>query len=76
MGTEEYNRKLSAQRAEAVRAALIENRVDEGRIAATGHGPMYPVADNETDEGRAQNRRVEIVILDPGESAATVLRGR
>lgn len=76
VGTPEYNRELSGRRAEAVRAALIGNRVDEGRIAAKGQGPKYPVADNESEDGRAQNRRVEIVILDPGESAVMALRGR
>jgi outer membrane protein OmpA-like peptidoglycan-associated protein len=76
VGTDEYNRELSAQRANAVRLALIAAGVEAGRIASGGHGPMYAVSDNESEEGRARNRRVEIVILEPGESAATALRGR
>jgi len=75
-GSEDYNLELSLRRAQAVRAALIESGVEGSRIAAAGHGPSYPVADNDTAEGRASNRRVEILILNPGESAAMALRAR
>jgi OmpA-OmpF porin, OOP family len=63
-GTHEYNLDLSEQRAEAVRQALMENySIDGGRMAARGFGFTEPVADNETEEGRQQNRRVEIIAL-------------
>lgn len=61
-GSEETNMRLSMQRAEAVRDYLIEEGVPANRITATGVGPARPVADNSTPEGRAENRRVEIVI--------------
>jgi outer membrane protein OmpA-like peptidoglycan-associated protein len=63
-GTEAYNQKLSEKRAEAVKEYLIrEAGVDPSRISAIGRGESNPVADNNTAEGRAQNRRVEILIL-------------
>ena len=70
VGTEEYNLELSKLRAEAVTATLVGNHVDPSRILAAGFGPAYPVASNEEGEGRALNRRVEVIILDPGLSAA------
>ena len=56
-------RRLSERRAEAIRAALIEEGLDPGRIQTAGHGDTRPVADGATEEGRARNRRVEIVIV-------------
>ena len=66
MGAEDYNIDLSKRRAETVRALLIENQVGENRIIADGFGPAYPVASNDTAVGREKNRRVQIVILEPG----------
>lgn len=64
-GTDEYNQGLSERRAEAVKEFLIkEAGVNATRIKAVGHGKTKPVADNATEEGRAQNRRVEILILE------------
>ena len=64
-GTDEYNKGLSERRAEAVKEYLIkEAGVDRSRIKAVGHGKTKPIADNATEEGRAQNRRVEILILE------------
>ncbi|MDP2805905.1 MAG: OmpA family protein [Gallionellaceae bacterium] len=54
------NVKLSAARAEAVKAYLIKNGVAADRLSAKGEGAANPVADNKTAEGRAKNRRVEI----------------
>jgi len=59
-GDEEYNRKLSQSRAESVRIYFSNNGIDGARLTATGYGEVQPVADNSTDEGRAQNRRVEL----------------
>ena len=76
VGTGEYNLRLSAERAEAVLSALVDAGVEPPRIAAAGFGSRYPVANNETEEGRAINRRVEVVILEPGVPASMALRGR
>ena len=57
-------------------AALVDNGIEGARIAAAGYGKAFPVAENDSDENRARNRRVEILILDPGTPAATALRGR
>lgn len=73
-GSDAYNVELSRRRAEAVRDALIEGRIAPSRILAEGYGSAYPVADNDTEQGRAKNRRVEIVILEPGQSAAEARR--
>ena len=58
-----YNQQLSAQRASAVGRVLINNGVSAGRVVTSGRGESQPVATNQTPGGRAQNRRVEIVIL-------------
>lgn len=61
-GSEAYNQKLSEKRAKAVADALQEKGIDVSRITAVGEGESDPVASNATEEGRKQNRRVEIVI--------------
>jgi outer membrane protein OmpA-like peptidoglycan-associated protein len=60
-GTLEVNLKLSADRAAAVVAALVSRGIDAGRLRAAGVGPYNPVATNRTEEGKAKNRRVELV---------------
>ena len=62
-GTAERNRVLSQERAGAVVAALRLYGVDAGRLVARGFGPDQPIGDNNTAEGRQQNRRVELVRL-------------
>ncbi|WP_147125987.1 OmpA family protein [Shimia ponticola] len=57
-----YNQALSQRRANAVSGELIANGVSSSRIRAFGRGEAEPVADNLTPEGRAQNRRVDIII--------------
>jgi len=64
VGTAEFNQKLSEQRAHAVMKYLIERGVAANRLHAVGYGLTRPVADNKTEEGRARNRRVELVIKD------------
>jgi len=60
-GTAEYNEKLSARRADAVRTYLVGKGVAADRLTAKGYGESNPVGDNTTVEGRAENRRVELV---------------
>lgn len=62
-GNLEANEKLSWERAESAKAALLNNEVKNKRVYTWGFGPKNPVATNETLEGRQQNRRVEFVIL-------------
>jgi len=61
-GTAEYNQDLSARRAGAVATILIDAGVDPMRVTSVGRGEDQPVASNLTEEGKAQNRRVEIII--------------
>jgi outer membrane protein OmpA-like peptidoglycan-associated protein len=63
-GRAEYNVKLSLKRAETVRDELHNGGLELERMRVIGHGEAQPIADNETEDGRAQNRRVEIVIED------------
>ncbi|QYF94358.1 OmpA family protein [Massilia sp. PAMC28688] len=60
-GDAKRNERLSAERAGAVVASLVDKGVDKMRLAALGMGGSKPVADNGTEEGRAKNRRVELV---------------
>ena len=62
IGSDEYNLKLSQQRATAVQAFLIEQGVQPGNVSAQGYGKADPVADNATNSGRAANRRVAMVV--------------
>jgi outer membrane protein OmpA-like peptidoglycan-associated protein len=59
-GNERVNQRLSEERADAVRNVLVAEGVAPSRITAVGLGPILPVASDETAEGRAQNRRVEL----------------
>jgi len=59
----EYNDKLSQARADAVRNYLIKKGIAENRITAVGYGYSRPRADNKTEKGKAQNRRIEISII-------------
>jgi outer membrane protein OmpA-like peptidoglycan-associated protein len=61
-GNRAANRQLSEARAEAVRDALDRLGVDPSRVQAKGYGDQHPIADNNTAEGRAQNRRVAILV--------------
>ncbi|NJD32300.1 MAG: cell envelope biogenesis protein OmpA [Gammaproteobacteria bacterium] len=62
-GPRAFNMTLSEQRAGSVKAYLESRGVPSARMVPIGVGPDYPVASNDTEEGRAQNRRVEITIV-------------
>ena len=64
MGSLVLNNRLSQSRADSVVEYLTKNGIDRGRLIAKGYGPLLPVADNTTTEGRAQNRRVVMKVLD------------
>lgn len=63
LGADAYNMKLSQRRANAVRSYLISTGVPAGNLVAKGYGESTPVADNDSEEGRTQNRRVEFTVL-------------
>ena len=69
VGGDEYNQRLSEQRAAAVRDYLVQQGVGQGSVTAKGFGKTMPVADNGTAAGRQQNRRVELVVS--GEAIGT-----
>ena len=64
-GSEQYNRQLAAERANAVADALVQRGIARNRLRTVGLGEAYPVASNESSAGRQENRRVEIVVSDP-----------
>lgn len=63
VGTDAYNKRLSQERADAVRQVLVERfNIDPSRLTAVGYGEERPLESNDTDEGRRQNRRVVAVV--------------
>ena len=65
IGTDAYNQKLSERRARSVHDWLVKCGISPSRLTAKGFGESDPVASNATPEGRAQNRRVELVVAGP-----------
>ncbi len=63
VGDESANLSLSTRRAEAVKSYLISNGIDAGRLESKGFGESSPIESNDTDEGRALNRRTEFLVL-------------
>lgn len=61
-GTPKYNQALSERRTKSVANYLIEKKINSGRLKTIGFGEDKPIASNDTEEGRAQNRRVEFAI--------------
>jgi len=64
VGTDAYNQGLSERRANSVKRYLVEHGVDESRLSTVGYGESRPIASNETRDGRALNRRVELLVQD------------
>ncbi|MFO0672490.1 MAG: OmpA family protein [Polyangiaceae bacterium] len=64
-GARQYNMDLAVKRAESVREHFLSRGIQPERVKAVGIGPDRPIADNKTPEGRAQNRRVEIIVSPP-----------
>jgi OOP family OmpA-OmpF porin len=60
IGSDAYNQGLSERRANAVQAYLIEQGISPSRLSTSGYGESRPISSNETREGRALNRRVEL----------------
>ncbi len=65
-GSDEYNQKLSDRRAKSVFDYLTSRGVDPSRLSSVGKGESAPIADNATDEGRQENRRVMLIRTDSG----------
>ena len=67
LGSEAANLKLSQQRAQAVVNWLFQQGIAEQQLSAIGHGSQTPIADNDTEEGRAMNRRIEFMVKAKGD---------
>ncbi len=74
VGADDYNLTLSRKRADSVKYKLMGDGVEEGRITTVGYGERFPLASNDTKAGKAQNRRVEVIILNEGVKADTQFR--
>ncbi len=62
-GSRAYNKKLSQKRANAIKNMLIKNKVSANRISSVGMGEANPIADNDSENGRAKNRRIEVELI-------------
>lgn len=72
-GGENFNKKLALNRAQAVKEYIVDKGISADQIHAVGYGYDYPIASNKTEEGRAQNRRIELKILESGSIKEGVL---
>ena len=66
LGSDSYNQALSAKRAASAKRYVVGKGVDPGRITTDGAGESQPIADNDTDAGRAKNRRIELTVTSFG----------
>jgi len=74
VGKDDSNLALSQKRADSVKARLVGDGIAPARITTMGYGKKFPVASNDTKAGKAQNRRVDVVILNEGVKAETQFR--
>jgi len=65
VGSDTSNQSLSERRAESVKSYLLQQGIGTQRLSSTGKGEGQPIGDNNTETGRQQNRRVEIIIENP-----------
>ncbi len=63
-GNADFNQRLSELRAESVEQALVAEGIDPARITVVGQGEDFPIASNDSEEGRSKNRRVDVILLD------------
>ena len=63
IGSVPYNMQLSLDRAESVKGFMVDRGIDEERMSTDGKGPLLPIDPNRTEEGRARNRRVQVVVI-------------
>ena len=63
-GSDEYNLKLSEDRANSVKTALINLGINKNRIKVKGYGKTKPIAPNDTEENKKKNRRIEFIIIE------------
>lgn len=75
VGNDEMNEQLSQKRAESVRNYLVAHGIPESKVQAQGMGEAQPIADNKSAEGRANNRRVEIILANAGGSEGAPMPG-
>lgn len=71
-GTDAYNQKLSEGRAASVKAEMVKRGIDASRLETDGKGESEPIDTNETDEGRQNNRRVEVTVLNAEDAVEDV----
>lgn len=76
VGDDAFNQALSERRADAVRVALMDGGIQGNRIVSRGYGEAFPLASNDTAEGRQRNRRVEVVIGNGAQVSPRVASGR
>jgi outer membrane protein OmpA-like peptidoglycan-associated protein len=62
IGDKSYNQELSLKRSESIKNQLVKRGINENRIKTVGLGDNQPTADNSSEQGRKQNRRIEIII--------------
>ena len=74
VGKDDSNLALSQKRADSVKDKLVAGGIEAGRITTVGYGKKFPMASNDTKAGKAQNRRVEVVILNEGVKAESQMR--
>ncbi|WP_252107801.1 MULTISPECIES: OmpA family protein [unclassified Halomonas] len=75
-GAADYNQRLSERRAQAVGSYLSQNGVSSSRLVTSGYGASQPVASNDNEQGRAQNRRVEITLTPTGQAGQNQNQGQ
>jgi outer membrane protein OmpA-like peptidoglycan-associated protein len=75
-GGKAFNQSLSERRAQAVGKQIVAEGIPAARVTTRGFGESRPIADNTTEEGRARNRRVEIVVQNQGTSRSTSGTGK